>query len=52
MAKLWFTSLIFLCDEISGSVNEARAGDVICFDFSKVLHGIIVAKLVRYGLDR
>lgn len=51
MAKLCFTSLIFFCDETSGSVDEVRAGHKIFFDFSKVLHGIFTAKFMRDGLD-
>ena len=43
MAQPCLTSLIFFCDEISGSVDKARAVDVICFGFSKALHGILVA---------
>lgn len=47
MAILCLTCLIVFHDEISGSVDKARAVDVICFDFNKAFHGILVAKLVR-----
>lgn len=51
MAKQCLTSLIFSCDETSGSVDEMRAGNIIFFDFSKVLHGIFTAKFMKDGLD-
>lgn len=52
MTKLCLTCLIVFHDEICGSVDKAKAVDVICFDFSKALHSIFVTKLVRYALDR
>lgn len=52
MAKTLLTSLIFFCDEVSCSVDEAIEADTICLDFNKALPGILVAKLVTYSLDR
>ncbi|CAM5078732.1 unnamed protein product [Natator depressus] len=49
------TSLIAFYDEITGSVDEGKAVDVLFFDFSKafdtVSHNILASKLKKYGLD-
>ncbi|CAM4571986.1 unnamed protein product [Caretta caretta] len=49
------TNLIAFYDEITGSVDEGKAVDVLYLDFSKafdtVSHSILVSKLRKHGLD-
>ncbi|CAM5142040.1 unnamed protein product [Natator depressus] len=53
--KSCLTNLIAFYDEITGSVDEGKALDVLFLDFSKVFdtvsHSIIASNLKKYGLD-
>ncbi|CAM4583755.1 unnamed protein product [Lepidochelys olivacea] len=50
--KSCLTNLIAFCDEITGSVDEGKALDVLFLEaFDTVSHSILASKLKKYGLD-
>ncbi|CAM5123112.1 unnamed protein product [Eretmochelys imbricata] len=53
--KSYLTNLIAFYDEITGSVDEGKAVDVLFLDFNKafdtVSNSILASKLKKYGLD-
>ncbi|CAM4560907.1 unnamed protein product [Caretta caretta] len=53
--KSCLTNLIAPYDEITGSVDEGKAADVLFLDFNEafdmVSHSVLASKLKKYGLD-
>lgn len=53
--KLCLANLITIFSEMSGLVNEGRAVDMVCLDFSKafdtISHDILLDKLMKYKIE-
>lgn len=54
--KSCLMNLIAFCDEMTSSVDEGRAVDVVYLDFSKAVgtisHNILIGKLMKCELDK
>lgn len=54
--KLCLTNLIAFYNEMTSLVDEKRAMDMVCLDFSKafdtICHDILIDKLMKCGLEK